>query len=907
MSSSPLTPGEPGSASGEGSGVETFEMLRLALDSAGLGWWHVDLTTGKISWNDRFQQLAGLPDGFTMDYQSSLALVHPEDVQRVDAAIQAATRAVDPEPYAMDYRTLHADGSYHWLHSRGQAYYEGEGQNRRATRFVGTVADIDDRKQAEEALRQSEVRYQSLVNSVDSGFCVFRMLFDAAGKPVDYRFLQVNPAFEGQTGLKDAVGKTARELVPDLEDEWMELYGRVATTGEPARFNQGSDAMERWFDVYAFRLGGDESRDVALLFTDITNQKAVESSLRAAHERATGILESITDGFYSLDSDWRFSYVNREAERLLDRTDLVGKVLWVEYPGFENTEFGRAYLRAASEGISSAVTSYYPDHDRWYEVHSGPSPEGVAVYFRDVSERERNEREREGLLQQVQAERSKLDLAHAGSFGFVAILTGRDLVFDYANAPYYQLVGHREIIGKPLAEALPEVVDQGFPDLLLGVMDSGEPFEISEMTVMLQREPNGPFEQRFVSLRYLPMSEPDGSITGVYAHGIDVTETVHARRTLAARAEETALGSRRKDEFLATLAHELRNPLAPIRLSTELMEMLEPDDPEFKEAQTVIRRQVDHMVRLVDDLLDVSRVAQGKIKLRRETTDVAKVVEAAVETSRPLIEAGDHDFRIVSPAEPIYVHGDATRLAQVLANLLNNSAKYTPRGGEISLQVEREGDEAVLRVADTGIGISNEMLPHVFDMFAQAEVQMSQAQGGLGIGLTLSRRLMEKHGGTIEARSGGSGQGSEFVVRLPAVPSPAEAATIAATATTPFRSRRVLVVDDNIDNAWTLSGLLETMGHDVRVAHTGEEGLAAAELFRPEVVLLDLGLPDLPGYEVARRLRGDARFARAHLVAQTGWGREEDRALGREAGFDAHLVKPLSRADLNRLFSGLSA
>lgn len=283
-----------------------------------------------------------------------------------------------------------------------------------------------------------------------------------------------------------------------------------------------------------------------------------------------------------------------------------------------------------------------------------------------------------------------------------------------------------------------------------------------------------------------------------------------------------------------------------------------------------------------------------------------RVVAAAAETSRPLIEAGEHGFEISLPSEPLFVHGDATRLAQVVSNLLNNAAKYTPKGGRIAVNVAHEGDEAVIRVRDNGVGIPSEMLPHIFDMFTQVDAHLSQSQGGLGIGLTLSRRLVQLHGGTIEARSEGPGMGSEFTIRLATVANAEAAATPALAASGPTVARRVLVVDDNPDGAWTLSGLLETMGHEVRVAHTGAEALAIAETFGPEVVLLDLGLPDFPGYEVARRLRADPRLSGAYLVAQTGWGREEDRALGRAAGFDEHLVKPLTRTDLDRLFARLA-
>jgi CheY-like chemotaxis protein/two-component sensor histidine kinase len=312
-------------------------------------------------------------------------------------------------------------------------------------------------------------------------------------------------------------------------------------------------------------------------------------------------------------------------------------------------------------------------------------------------------------------------------------------------------------------------------------------------------------------------------------------------------------------------------------------------------------------VRLVDDLLDVSRIGRGKIDLRRQRVDLAEVVRSAVEISRPQVEAGRHELTVRLPDEPLRVDGDPVRLAQVVANLLNNSSKYTPEGGQIVLTVGREGTEAVVRVRDNGIGIPPEKLPHVFEMFAQVDPHQERAQGGLGIGLTLVRSLVEMHGGMVTAHSAGPGRGSEFVVRLPLAPrdnDPEPAAgqgerheTVAAP------RRRILVVEDNVDSARTLGMLLEIMGHEVRVAHDGESALEAAPGFAPQVVLCDIGLPGMDGYEVARRLRALPGLRGAVLVAQTGWGQEEDRRRAASAGYDHHLVKPIDPDALNELLA----
>ncbi len=354
---------------------------------------------------------------------------------------------------------------------------------------------------------------------------------------------------------------------------------------------------------------------------------------------------------------------------------------------------------------------------------------------------------------------------------------------------------------------------------------------------------------------------------------------------------------RRKDEFLAMLAHELRNPLAPIRNATQVLRLVGPSESKLQQAREMIDRQVQHLTRLVDDLLDVSRITRGKITLHQAPVDLAAVVTRAAEMSRPLLEARSHELTLALPTEPVPVHGDAIRLLQVLANLLTNAAKYTPDGGHLRVAVARADGDAVVRVKDNGVGITAELLPRVFDLFTQGDRSLARSEGGLGIGLTLVKRLVELHGGTVEVHSDGPGKGSEFAVRLPllkeqvrSMKDEKEEDLSSSPASPP--SRRVLVVDDNLDAAESLAMLLKVEGHETRTAHDGPAALEAAEAFRPEVIFLDIGLPRMDGYEVARRLRAQPGSAGVLLVALTGYGQEEDRRRTEEAGFDAHLVKP---------------
>jgi CheY-like chemotaxis protein len=361
---------------------------------------------------------------------------------------------------------------------------------------------------------------------------------------------------------------------------------------------------------------------------------------------------------------------------------------------------------------------------------------------------------------------------------------------------------------------------------------------------------------------------------------------------------------RRKDQFLAMLAHELRNPLAPIRNAAQVLRALGASDPDRQGPADRIERQVTHLARLVDDLLDVSRFTEGKIKLTKAPVELAAVIARAVETSRPLIDARRHELTVSLPAEPIPVEADAMRLAQVVSNLLNNAAKYTEDGGRIRLTVERRPGEAVLRVRDNGMGIPAELLPHVFDLFTQGDRSLARSEGGLGIGLTLVKSLVELHGGAVAVHSEGPGKGSEFTVRLPTlaalIPGQDEGGE-AVRLVGP--SRRVLIVDDNVDAAEMLALWLRTEGHEVCTAHDGARALQEAQAFGPEVVFLDIGLPRMDGYEVARQLRQLAGPKRPLLVALTGYGQDEDRRRAEEAGFNAHLVKPADPAALQELLS----
>jgi PAS domain S-box-containing protein len=406
-------------------------------------------------------------------------------------------------------------------------------------------------------------------------------------------------------------------------------------------------------------------------------------------------------------------------------------------------------------------------------------------------------------------------------------------------------------------------------------------------------------EWRWMEGRGRAVYGEDGRPQMLYGLGIDISARKQTEDELRRLNAELSDADRRKDEFLATLAHELRNPLAPITNALEILRLKDPADPEMRWTRDVIDRQVRQMTRLVDDLLDVARITRGKIALRRERVALAAVVHGAVEAARPSIELSGHVLALSLPAVPVWLDADPTRLTQVLLNLLNNAAKYTPPGGHIEVSAAADGHEAVVRVRDTGIGIAPEHLGKLFEMFSQVVPALERSQGGLGIGLALARGLVELHGGSIEARSDGAGRGSEFVVRLPAAEAPAGTGVTEAAAGPTAAPLRVLVVDDNRDAADSLAVMLELHGHAVALAYDGPAAIETAGRFAPEVVLLDIGMPGMNGYEVAERMRRDEAGRRTLLVALTGWGADEDKRRAMAAGFDHHLTKPVDPASLD--------
>jgi PAS domain S-box-containing protein len=630
---------------------ETSARLAATIAAAEVATWTWDIVPDRVSGDARMGNLFNVPpgqlDAAPLDHW--LAAVHPDDVGNVRATLQEALRG--EVRYEATFR-LRAGAGWRWAITRGEVEF---GPDHKPLRLRGVVIDATRQIQAEQQLRASEERYRTLFESIDEGVCVIEMLYDADGRPFDYRYLETNPAFVAHTGQAQAVGRTVRDVHPGVEAHWLELFGQVAASGEPMRFTNPSRG--RWYDVYAARIGAPGAHRVAVVFNDITERRHAEDELR----------------------------------------------------------------------------------------------------------------------------RLAADLAEA---------------------------------------------------------------------------------------------------------------------------------DRLKTEFLATLAHELRNPLAPLRNGLQLMRRAGGDAATAARVQDIMDRQLDHLVHLVDDLLDVARITRGQVELKREWIDLGQVLSGAVDTSMPLIEAGRHQLELQLPAEPVRLYADPTRITQVVSNLLNNAAKYTPRGGRIVLSGARDGPDAVITVLDNGIGIPQAALADVFKLFTQVGSAAQRPHGGLGIGLSLVRTFVELHGGTVGAHSNGPDAGSVFTVRLPLAPAeaPAEPRPAGQDADAgAARGLRVLVVDDNRDAAETLAALLDVMGHSAPVANDGHQALRMMHSFRPQVVFLDIGMPGMSGYEVASAIRQQHEFDDVTLVALTGWGGDLDRAKSASAGFDLHLTKPATISAIEQVLEKAAA
>jgi PAS domain S-box-containing protein len=693
----------------------------------------------------------------------------------------------------------------------------------------------------------------------------------------------------------DAVGRPCFELFPEPPDAPGSVAMLTASFERVIR-TKAADHHAQRFDVLDPATGRYVERYWTVVNSPVLDDAGeVEFILQQAEDAATerrhgsmAILDAMTEGVFTLDRQWRFSYVNPEAHRILDEApgSLAGLVLWEKYPGLDDEVFGAHYRRAMDEQRTSRFTGFYPAIHRWFEVTAHPAAEGIAVYFRDITAQKAAEEHWINLAAQSEHQRRIYETALNNTPDFVYIFD-TDLRAMYANDALLKVWGVEDVRGKTWIEL-------GYEQWHADMHDRELRQVIATKAPIRGEIPfTGTNGRRIYDYIFAPVFDAAGEVVAVAGTTRDVTERQAAEQIVREHAQRLAENDRAKDAFLATLSHELRNPLAPLRNGLEILRRTTSADSPQVRVHSIMERQVDHLVRLVDDLMEVSRITRGSVSLQLEPVTLASVVESAVEAARPEIDAGRHQLHLDLPDAPLVLRADRVRLAQILANLLNNAAKYSRPGGDITLRAQVDDGALSLSVRDTGIGMSPAEIPHLFEMFTRGDRARASHQGGLGIGLALSRSLAALHGGWIDASSDGPGQGSVFNLRLP-LPDATQAAVSVADriGASPRLSIRVLLAEDNPDVGSSLAEALRLFGAEVHVVADGHEALAQFDRIAPDVAILDIGMPRMTGYDVARALR--ARGATVPFIALTGWSQSADRARAFAAGFDHLLVKPVA-------------
>jgi PAS domain S-box-containing protein len=748
----------------------------------------------------------------------------------------------------------------------------------------------------------------------------------------------------GRSDLSEVLGRPLFEALPEGAGQgFEELLERVRTTGEPyvgrelpmlLKASAGGQPELCYFDfVYEpLRVAGVHDSIISV-GTDVTESVLLRqrmsrdalAELRANEERLRRVMEASGAGSWEMSVATRSIYADSRLAELFGLNgagdhSLAAFAEHIAYegraPAFEAIETA---LQVSDGSFCVEVQTLAPagGRARWLEwrgrleAHeSGARFAGTAV---DITARKVAELERERLHAEMARERHRLYAQLMQAPVAVSIMTGPDLVYELANDRALQIAGRRDVVGKSLREVFPELpADAPAVAVLRGVYESGEPFSADEYLIPIDRAGNGVVEDVYFQFSCVPFRDAvTGNVTSIMSVAVDVTAQVLARRRIESLLEALRLADQRKDEFLATLAHELRNPMAAISTALTLLEQNHGDAERTAKYRQTAQRQMSNLVRLVDDLLDVARITRGNIELRKADIDLAAVVDHALAAVRPAAEARGQQLTVTLAPGEFPMHADATRLEQVVVNVLTNAVKYSERGGKIALHLERQADggapRAVLRVRDDGRGIPPDMLENVFDPFTQVSPAIDRGTGGLGLGLTLVRRLVAMHGGEVVALSDGPGHGSEFVIRLPLWTAQSQNERLAAPAARNGRAaqarRRVLVIEDGEDLRELLRELLERLGHEVFVASDGLEATQRVLAIQPDVALIDVGLPYVDGYEIARRVRAQVSAPQPLLVALTGYGGAEVAERARKAGFDLHVTKPIDAEGLRELLA----
>lgn len=793
--------------------VRMSEQRRLALETARMGWWHFDVRSGKVFWDERLRGIFGIAQE-DLEYPSVISRIHPDDREGVHRAVQRALDPANTVPYAVEYRVLRPDGSLRWVQSRGTVQFRGEGSQKTAIAFFGTALDITESKESETLLRQTADRLNLALAAAKLGIWEW-----------------------------------------DAESDLMTLSPRAA-------------------EIYGVQPGRHSTRT---RLRDLLHPDYRELA-RMASQRA---------------SETRSDYD-------------------IEYP-LHRPPGGEFWIAAKGRG------TYSPDGRLI----------GMLGVVQDITDRKQAERRQEALLDKIDSERARLNAAFQHSPAFMCLLKGPEHVFEYVNDQYELLIGGRNILGRPIREALPELAGQRYFEKLDEVFRSGERYVGKDSVVAIQRNSNQPAEDRIVDFVYQPIVDSRGEVTAIFVHGVDNTDFkrgLEERERLldserAARSEAER-ANKMKDEFLSTLSHELRTPLNAIVGWAQLLRMGTGLTSEMAEGLETIERNALAQARIIEDLLDMSRIISGKVRLDVQRVDLADVVKAGIETVRPAAEG--KGVRLSVAVDPVAgpVMGDPNRLHQVVWNLLTNAVKFTPKGGRVQVTLERVNSHLEVSVVDTGMGITAEFLPFVFDRFRQADSSTTRRHGGLGLGLAIVKQLVELHGGTVRVASRGTGEGSRFTVTLPlsvvhsdppmAVdryhPRAQKISDPEHDALVFLPGVRVLVVDDEPDARSLVKKILEDCEATVVTAASAAEALELLPKEKFDVLVSDIGMPDMDGYRLIRRVRKLPPGAGANIpaLALTAFARSEDRMRAIRYGFNMHIVKPVERAELVTMVASLA-
>ncbi len=873
------------------------ETLINAQRFARAGVWDVDLVEDRVEWSEPLYELYGLPRSVEPSKANWIEGIHPDD--RLKAEAESARALAARDGLRVEFRIIR-DGEIRWLRSEGRVICDSAN---RPVRITGFAWDVTERKRAEEALRDSEERFRVSFASASIGF--------AMNGP-DYQFLEANPAYCALTGytLEELRIKGSELIHPDDQPANMALVENMLAGEIPGFVIENryirKDGGNIWVrkSVSLIRDADGRPRWIVTLVEDVTERKFTEAALRDSELRYRSLIEAASaitwrcpsSGlFIEPQPEWMAFTGQTEAESLRDG--------WTHAVHPDDLDSVMSKWRAAVERGEPYGDEYrLRRHDRqwrWAHMEAAPIRDASGAILEwfgmglDITER----KEAELALRES---RQQLAMAlEAGQLGFWDwdVPSGR----TQFGGVWAAMLGYDLSTIEPHYRAWEALIHPDDRKAVTG-------------TLMDHIEGRTDFYECEYRLRHR-----NGSWRWILGRGQVVERNAEGRplRAIGTHADVTARheaeaavaeADRRKDEFLATLAHELRNPLAPIRNAVHVLQLKYGSEHSEASLLDMVQRQVDHLVRLVDELLEISRISRGKIELSKEHVALSKVLRHALETCEPLIDMKSHSVKVSCEDEQLWIYGDVVRLAQIASNIISNAAKYTPPGGRIEVVAARRDHEVALSVRDNGVGISADMMPRIFDLFTQTQGQIRLSEGGLGIGLALVRKLVELHGGRVEAHSAGVGCGSEFVVWLPLGEGPpAVAPSVEKSPTAAGMIARALVIDDDRDVADSFALLLESLGASVRKAYDGPAGVALVGAFDPDMIFVDLGMPVVDGYETARLIRRNSDGRRFTLVALTGWGQEDDRRRALEAGFDLHLTKPASIDAIKALLQPLSA